>query len=316
MNTEEWLKERQKGIGGTDVAAILGLNPWKTPLQVWEEKMAPAPVEQEETPAMRAGKKLEAAIAEWFTEETGLTTFKAEELIKHPDHPVLFANPDYYYLRPISIPSNENELGEVVKGILEIKTTSKEAYQKWEDEIPISYWCQIQHYMYVTGLKEGKFALLISGRDFRTLDVERDDEWLNIAIPRLLDWWEKHIVGKTPPEPVNNEDIKKLYPKSRPVEVAANEVLLKTVEEWKRVKEQISKLKAHQEELEFQIKAVMKDAEIMKYNGLPLVSWKSSEREYFDSKKFKKENPELYARYAEKRTVRTLRALKVKMEVK
>jgi len=298
----EWLKERQKGIGGTDVAAIFGLNPWKTPVQVWEEKISTLPVEQEDTPAMRAGRKLEKAIAEWFSEETGLAIEKAEDLIKHKKYPILLANPDYFYLDGDK------------KGVLEIKTASRRSFDNWDDEIPVYYWTQIQHYMYVCDLKKGKFAVLVGGRDFRIIDVERDEEWLEIAVPKLLEWWDKHVNKKIPPDPTSDEDWNIIYPKSKPIEIEASEVVFKLVEEWKKIKAKISELKAHKEELEFQIKTVMKEAEILKYKGLPIISWKTSERSYFDTKQFKEDFPDLYKEYSKKRNVRTLRELKIKLE--
>ena len=68
----DWLKERQKGIGGSDVAAILGMSPWRTPYQVWEEKTTPIDetAEEDDRPALYWGRVLEAPIPVSYTHLT------------------------------------------------------------------------------------------------------------------------------------------------------------------------------------------------------------------------------------------------------
>ena len=70
LNKTEWLQERQKGIGGSDAGAILGVNKWKTPFQVYLDKTEPITEEQEQHEAAYWGNQLEDMVAKEFTNRT------------------------------------------------------------------------------------------------------------------------------------------------------------------------------------------------------------------------------------------------------
>ena len=92
-----WLKERQKGIGGSDVAAILGMSPWRTPYKVWEEKTTPideTAEEDDDRPALYWGRVLEAPIRQAYADKTGRTVTKPAEAFVSSKYPFMRANLD------------------------------------------------------------------------------------------------------------------------------------------------------------------------------------------------------------------------------
>ncbi len=289
MSLEEWRQARRKGLGGSDVAAVLGLSRYKTPLDVFNEKVKGEYEDISDLPRVKAGIKLEQVIADWYEEESGKRVQNDFKIRIHPKHPFLIANID----RLILASNGEGT------GILEVKTSNRFYWDKQEDgEIPLEYYLQLQHYLNVTGHKWGEIAVLLDGYDFRRYYFERDEELISVMTEKLVDFWVNHIETQTPPEPINSEDIKKLYPKTDPDKVIeANSVLLEAVSEIKTLKEHLKEIKAEIEQKEEMIKLTMRDAELLTNNGEKLVTWKSYVSNRFDSKKFKADNPELYNKY-------------------
>ena len=145
-NRTDWLKARRKGIGGSDAASVLGISPWKSNVQLWEEKTGIAePEDISDKEAVRFGKESEAAIRRLFELDFPQFGMKANE----PDCPFIFATLD-------------GELTDQTgrKGILEIKTTEIRRsvdWKKWNGQIPDYYYAQIVHQMLSTGYE---FAIL------------------------------------------------------------------------------------------------------------------------------------------------------------
>lgn len=150
---EEWLKERQKGIGGSDAAVILGLNPYKNNIRLWEEKTGRVQAEDiSDKPYVKYGTQAEEYLRELFKLDFPQYEVSHDEntIIKHPKYPFLFASLDGQLA--------DKETGEL--GILEIKTTNilqSMQKEKWKEKIPDNYFCQVLHYLNVTGYS---FAIL------------------------------------------------------------------------------------------------------------------------------------------------------------
>lgn len=150
---EEWLEERKKGIGGSDAAVILGLNPYKNNIRLWEEKTGRVQAEDiSDKPYVRYGTQAEEYLRELFKLDFPQYEVSHEEnvTIKHHKYPFLFASLDGQLV--------DKETGEL--GILEIKTTNiLQSMQKerWKEKIPDNYFCQVLHYLNVTGYS---FAIL------------------------------------------------------------------------------------------------------------------------------------------------------------
>jgi putative phage-type endonuclease len=150
---EEWLEERKKGIGGSDAAVILGLNPYKNNIRLWEEKTGKVQAEDiSDKPYVKYGTQAEDLLRELFKLDFPQYEVSHDEntIIKHPKYPFLFASLDGQLV--------DKETGEL--GILEIKTTNilqSMQKEKWKEKIPDNYFCQVLHYLNVTGYS---FAIL------------------------------------------------------------------------------------------------------------------------------------------------------------
>lgn len=291
MNAEKhvaWLEERRKGIGGSDVAPILGISPWKTPLAVWKDKTGKNPLVSNETPAMYWGSTLEEVVAKEFAKRTSKNVQRRNQSFVHPDYPVLRANIDRYIT------------GE--KAILECKTSNSFAKNEWGEsgskDIPMFYLTQVIHYMTVTGYKKSYIAVLIGGNDFRTYEQDYDKELADMISEKCLEFWENYVVKDIPPPPTNLEEVQEMYQKSIPESIVASS---KVEEAWKSIKEikdMQKKLDAKAKETEFIIKEYLKDnEELLDLQGKVIATWKTSVSKRLDSKALKAANPDLYEQF-------------------
>lgn len=290
MSHEEWLETRRIGIGGSDVPAILGFDKYRTPLDVYNDKVSDTIIEKNMTAKMKAGLKLEDVIAEWFSEETGYKVLKDNKIRIHKHIPFFIANIDRLIV-------GHNGEG---SGVLEIKTTSGYIAKNWDaGDVPLNYYSQLQHYLNVTGYKYGYIAVLIDGWDFRAYRYERDDEFIEMMTGKLIEFW-KCVEIKTPPEPQTRDDLMKLYP--MPAEgkiIEATEETYRVYKDLCEVRRQIKQLEEAEEEFKLILQKIMKDAERIEYNGETLITWKQTkDRQKFDAKIFKKDHPDLYKTYS------------------
>ena len=268
---EAWLAERKSGIGGSDAAAVLGVSPWRTPVDVWLDKTGRAP-QKEETEAMRIGTELEDFVARRYCQETGRTVQRYNRMIHDG---CLLGNFDR-----LVVPDGEkvaSHMGEIrTDTVLECKTSSAE----WDGEVPLQYVCQVQHYMGLAPcLAHADVAALFLGRKhFEVFRVDRDDEAIREMRERLKAWWEEFVVGDTMPQPTNEEDCRKLWARSNPGKsVFATEEIAAKVAEYAVKKAEASKVKAELETLQGDICAAIGDAEVLLgADGKPIVTWKSA----------------------------------------
>lgn len=181
MTHDEWLQDRRKGIGGSDVATILGLNKWKSPYQLWMEKTGQVEIDHSDSEPAYWGNVLEEVVAKEFQERTGKKVRRRNQVFEHPLHPFLRANID------------RDVVGE--NAILECKTANAYLMKDWEgDEIPMSYLCQIQHYMNVLNRQYAYIAVLIGGQKFVWKKVERDQELIDLLTETLVEFWEENVL--------------------------------------------------------------------------------------------------------------------------
>ena len=186
MSREEWLRERQKGIGGSDASAILGFNPWKSPFELYIEKTSDQ-VQKIDNEAIHWGNVLEDVVAEEFTRRAGKKVRRRNQMFVHPEHDFMIANID------------RDVVGE--RALLECKTTNAFAADQWEgDQIPPAYMCQVQHYMAVLDYEKAYIAVLIGGQKFVWKEIKRDDEFIELMIEHEKNFWENHVLAGVPPE--------------------------------------------------------------------------------------------------------------------
>ncbi len=294
LDKEEWLKWRNKGIGGSDAAAIAGLNPWKSPIAVYLEKIGQAP-KQEDNERMRIGRDLEGYVAARFMEATGIKARRRNSILQHPEYEFMIANID-----------------RVMVGVdeeLECKTIGSYSMSDWKDDkIPIHYEIQCHHYMAVTGCKAWWIAVLIGNQEFIYKKIERDEEIINYLIQIEKDFWENHVLKKEMPAPDGSEDtgdlIKMLYPEAVPnssIDLADN--YLENLKRRDEIEELIKKLETEKSQIDQTIQNEMKSFETATI-GDRKITWKNINSNRFNSTNFKKEHPELYKQYVNQSTYR------------
>ena len=283
---EEWLKVRKLGLGGSDMAAVLGLSPWRSPIDVWLDKTSDT-VEEKESEPMYWGNVLEEVVAQEFAKRSGYKVRNNNFTLQSEPYPYLLANID-------------REIVGLDAG-LECKTANAFKANEWDgDNVPDAYYIQCQHYMAVTGKASWWIAALIGGNTFVYKEIKRNEEVIKAIIDTGAAFWEL-VESKTMPAPDDTKQcenaLKKLYQKSngQSVELPANYGNM--IIDYLEIKNQLSELETKKRGIENVMKDFLKDNERATY-GEHFVSWKSTKpRETFDAKAFKDDYPELHKKY-------------------
>ena len=190
MTEKEWLACRMHGpkgnipytLGGSDVAAIFGLSPWITPLELWKIKKGQLkPSASRNAGQMEMGHLLEPVAAHWFGRKTGYTVTDDTNLYQHADHPYALANFDRRFVKPSGEP-----------GILECKSCTYHKAADWADDaIPLHYELQLRFYMAVADVELGAFSAIWGNNpdfDIATPEIVRDKAKENMIFERLDEW--------------------------------------------------------------------------------------------------------------------------------
>lgn len=278
---EEWLALRkQLGIGGSEAGAVMGLDAYKSPYALWAEKTGRVPGFDGNI-ITKVGGYLEEFVAQMFTEQTGKKVRRKNAILVNDDFPWAFADVDRLVV-------GENAL-------LECKTTNSFPVMRKVrgGEFPDRWWCQVCHYMAVTGCEKAYLAVLVNCREFYVFELERDEDEIAALMDAERHFWEL-VQSDTPPAADGNvsttETLNEIYSGGGDeIELFGRESLLREYDE----------LKARQQELDGQVRAIenmlkqdMGDAE-RALCGAWTVSWRPQERRTFDTKEFTRQYPEI-----------------------
>lgn len=282
-NTEKdiWLKQRESGIGGSDVSVLFGMNPFRTVQELYLDKIGEGK-EIIETPAMKAGVRLEPVVVDMFEEHSGFKC-TTSPFLTHPEYPFIVGSPDRIILDSAG------------NGILECKTTNGFTWRKNNGQCPEHYQLQLQHYMLVSGLTWGSIAVLVDGKDFYVFDYAEDKLLQEQIIDKCKEFWTKVESRTAPNEPV----IAPISPATGVL--VAEERLRSSIENLDRIEAQLAKFKEDAEALNNEIQARLIELGcdvIVDEEGKQLITWKkSAESSIFNATTFKKDHPELYKAY-------------------
>lgn len=250
---KDFLKDRKTGIGGSDIGAILGENEHKLAYEVYLDKVEENEVEISNE-AIVWGKLLEDPIAVRYQELTGRQIF-VTGLFRHKEYPFLIAHPDRI------IP--QEKMG------LEIKTAGYHSRALWGEDrtqqIPLHYYLQIAHYMFVLDYDRWDIAVLIGGQELRIYTFERSKEADDIILEASKDFWENHVLKKIPPSfdygnPRALEILKKKYNAVSDTVVTFDDNLLHWKEVWVESKELAKRYEKQAEMAQAHLLDVMKEA--------------------------------------------------------
>lgn len=262
MERQAFLERRKSGIGGSDVAAVLGVSKWKTPYQLWLDKTSDK-VEEKESDLLHFGQALEQVIADEYALRNNVKVLRRNQMFRHTEHPELIANIDRY----------------IVGGkILECKTCDAYASSKFGeggDEVPDEYILQVQHYMHVTGYHEADLAVLIGGNKYRQFILKYDPKLANYAADKCVEFWNDYVVPQVPPPATANDDLASYYDAKAGATITATAEIAGLLAEYKRIKAVEKDAKADLEAIATQVKLFAGENEIITDNaGKTIATWK------------------------------------------
>lgn len=285
MDKLEWLKERQKGIGGSDVGAIMGVNSYKSAFEVYLEKTEEITEVTECSEAAYWGTRLEELVANEFYVRTGKKVRRDNRHLVHKEYPFMVANID------------RRIVGE--DAILECKTANSFKAKEWEaEEVPGSYILQCQHYLAVTGAKKCYIAVLIGGQKFIFKEVERDEELIKIIINAEETFWNEYVVKRIAPPLDGSFGASRYINEKYKISDNSLKVNLKSeyedkIRQYLNLKDQVKVLDENIKAIENSIKNELGNAERGSVSDF-IVVWKTLNSNRVDSKKLKEKYPDIY----------------------
>lgn len=302
--------DRHTYIGGSDIAAVMGMSRWKTPLKLWAEKTLKLPPRDlSNNEAAEMGTRLEQFVADLFSVKTGKSVRRAPKVYRHPGYPYMVAHID-------RLVTGTDEL-------LECKTCSIFKKDEWEnDDIPQEYILQLMWYLGITGRKVGHIAVLIGGQSFKYKKIEFDEELFTQMVEAAKEFWQ-HVQNDTPPKVMADDDetLKELYGEHNdfmielfPEDEKTTEAAMlfdEKIAYLQEIKAHIKSLQEEQKEIETNIKDIIKDNLGIKTPKYVIV-WKTQRKSSVDTKSLCENEPNIYAKYERVTTFRTMRISKNK----
>lgn len=282
---ENWLEVRKNGIGSSEVATIVGLNPWETPYQLWRRKVGLDAPKQENF-AMKAGHYLEDAVSRFWADETGRKIIKrsaGDWIIRDNDRPFLQVSPDRTYWLGESRANSD-------KGILECKTTQMNIDA---DDLPKHWFCQVQYQLGVAGYTRGSLAWLCSAREFGYTDITLVPDFYAWLTDEVARFWRDNIQEGKEPDIVNVGDVLLKYNRhTNGKSIEVSDEVFAAYQQLKDVRKELAQLDERKEALEAKIKIAFKDAEALAHNGETIATWRSPKpTRRFDTKRFQADYP-------------------------
>ena len=290
-NHEEWLANRKGGIGSSEVATIVGLNPYESPYTLWLRKTGKTPA-KEENFFMKAGHYLEDAVSRFYEDESGrkvIARSAAEDIYVHPNFEWARVSPDRLFWL------DEKRSGDN-KGILECKTTQREIDP---ENIPPYWFTQVQYQLGVMGREKASLAWLSAGRVFDYRDIEFVPDYFEWIMEATDRFYNENILGGVEPNLTTADDVVMKFAVHSPgLFVEGSPEIADIVRQLKEVKAQEKALGESKDELEKAIKLAIGEAEALQYQGATLATFKAPKAsKSFDKKAFEKNDPENYAKY-------------------
>lgn len=288
LSREEWLRYRKLGIGGSDVASLLGISKWKSEIELWLDKTGQTSESPVENEAMTWGNIMEPIIRNHFAEVTGKPVVELKAMLQHPEYPFMLADVDGVTV---------DDTGELA--ILEIKTASEYKRSEWDEGVPTYYQTQIQHYLCVAGIKKAYCAVLIGGNSFKIYGIDADKEIQAMLVEVEKNFWNK-VQNMIRPEMDGSDAAKNLldslYRGGVAEQIVMPEEAIEYVDAYVEACVEEENAKAKKQEASNRIKEIMGDYEKATCLGHS-ISWKSVSTERLDTKALKENEPEIYAKY-------------------
>jgi putative phage-type endonuclease len=279
------MTDRRASIGASEAAAVLGLSPYKTPLDVYLEKTGDVPAPVLDSEPVYWGRALESLILQRYMADTGRALDVVQQVYRSPEHPFMTATPD-------AVGADR---------LVEIKTAGIRQAAQWgepgTDAVPIQYLVQVTHQMIVTGHQLADMAVLIGGQDYRVYAVPLDRELAAAVIEREREFWSA-VSARTPPAPTTLAGASLRWPRDTGATVVASPDVLEALARLKAVRERLKVDEADADALELAVKTCMAEATTLTdAAGAVLATWKSQSSRRFDAQAFKAAHGDLYEQF-------------------
>jgi putative phage-type endonuclease len=293
---EDWLQIRKQGIGSSDAAAAVGLNPYKSQLELWLEKtgrdagMPKADPQDEESPAYW-GNVLEPIVAWHYSKRTKNKVRRINAVLQHPDPelPWMLANID------------REVIGADDVQILECKTSGINGARLWKEGVPEYVQLQVMHQLAVTGKQAADVAVLLGGQTLEIHRIERDEQMIARLIELERKFWH-YVETDTPPADGTasaEAALRCLYPEDngQVVDFSSHAGLTAAYIELKAVRQSIGEKEKREAELKQLLQQAMGEATRAEFSS-GNVSWKKAkDSTVLDMERLLKEKPYLQVRY-------------------
>lgn len=286
MSREDWLEARRKGIGGSDIAAIMGLHPYKSRYDVYASKLGIEDDDSEDNFLMKFGRDVEPLIGKWFSEDTGLEVRRETKMGQHPDFDFVLGNVDFM------IEESEQFEGQ---GILECKSTSYWVLKNIDEEIPMYWYLQNQWYQMIFGTNFGYVSYLYD-RNLEHKLYEANAEIQEKMLEAAYDFWHNHVLAEEPPKSLKKEVVDKIYSDVvkkdyKEVDDETYALVESNALRLNEIKSEIKELEAEKEELESEIKYEIGDHYGIAHAGEEIAKWIEVSCSKTDPKKVEEEYP-------------------------
>ncbi|ARK79248.1 endonuclease [Burkholderia pseudomallei] len=295
LSREDWLSVRKYGIGGSDAAAAVGLNPYMSPLELWLDKTGradgmPRPDPDDTTSPTYWGTLLEPIVAASYTKQTGNRVRRVNAVLRHPTIPFMLANLD----REI--------VGAREAQILECKTAGEFGARLWRNGVPEYVELQVQHQLAVTGKQAAHVAVLLCGQALDVFLIERDDGLIARLIELEARFWQ-YVETDTPPPADGSESadraLRHLYPGHGGTVDFAGDVRLSSVfADLVVVRAEIEARQAIEAQLKQTLQQAMGDATRAMFETGEVSFKRSKDSSTVDLKRLLVDHPEFETQYA------------------
>lgn len=315
--------DRSLFLGGSDAAAVMGLSPWATPVELWEQKTGRKAKEEPNQAKQKVydrGHKLEPFIRDMVVDKLRANGVQAEVIncnARYVDieHNFLSCEIDFELRLTGEVLIGDEIVmldGEHVNG--DAKSVTGFARKKWGDEdtedVPIEYAAQFMHGLGITGRRLCIVAALRSFDDVDIYWVRRDDETVEAMRAKMVTFWIDHVLADVPPDPIDFSDIKALFPSDNGQAIEATVEIASKVRDLAEIKKKIKGLEDDAEQLQFAVAEYISPNAILTYAGKEIATWKGQGDTRLDGKALEAAHPEIVAQFKKTKTVRVLRLKK------
>ena len=324
LNNQDFAQFRAKSLGGSDIAAILGLSPYRTAVDVWLEKTGKK-VNTADSLPLRFGSFAEEFVAKEYALQTQSVLLNYPHAITHPDYEYLGGHIDRFVIQTnledlpaltsseqiasnaIEIVRSKDKLeligNQKIDRLLECKTANPFRQQEWgdtgTDQVPLPYLCQCLWYMAITQIAQIDLAVLFGNSDFRIYQIHRDFQIEQTLLDKAVHFWEQHILLDIPPLAQCEADYQALFRKEDSAKsIEAPQNIVDEIQKIGQIQERIEKAEDELSHIKQQIMAAMQDAQILTYAGKTIATWKAPKASTrLDAKAIELAHPELVSQF-------------------